>query len=126
MINVRKPVVEALESFIERGGMWDPEAMRSLVDLLERESDETGDRTPLMLAKVFAAILLRMRMTPLDPKLAIDIEAHVYQRLYKVLEAVYDDLPEAELRTRIEVFHRRLSRMIVDEDPRPIDPSVSA
>lgn len=100
--------------------MWDVPAMEHLVDLLETESVETSDRIPLMLAKVFAAILLRAKMAPLDEHLAVDVQAHVYQRLYKVLEAVYDDLPAAEVRTRIEVFHRRLSRMIVDEDPRPV------
>lgn len=118
-VGMQPEVVGALEHFIEHGDMWDVPAMRRLVDLLERQSEATGDRIPLMLAKVFAAILLRASMAPVDAKLAIDIEAHVYQRLYKVLEAVYDDLPEAEMRTRIEVFHRRLSRMIVDEDPRP-------
>lgn len=117
---MRPEVVEALEGFIERGEMWDEQAMEHMVDFLEGQSVETGDRIPLMLAKVFAAILLRMKMAPIDKHLAFDVQAHVYQRLYKVLEATYDDLPEAEVRTRIEVFHRRLSRMIVDEDPRPV------
>lgn len=120
---MRQQIVEVLEGFIERDEMWDSEAMEHLVDLLEAETNETGDRIPLMLAKVFAAILLRMRMTPIDPHLKFDVEAHVYQRLYKVLEATYDGLPDAETRTRIEVFHRRLSRMIVDEDPRPVSES---
>ena len=120
---MRPHIVEALEGFIERGEMWDREAMERLLDLLESESIETGDRIPLMLAKVFAAVLLRMRMAPIDKHLAFDVEAHVYQRLYKVLEAVYDDLPDSEVRTRIEVFNRRLSRMIVDEDPRPVSES---
>jgi len=113
-------VVEVLEGFIERGEMWDVPAMEAIVDFLEAETDATGDRIPLMLAKVFAAILLRTKMAPMDEHLAVDVQAHVYQRLYKVLEAAYDDLPEAEMRTRIEVFQRRLSRMIVDENPRPI------
>lgn len=120
---MRAHVVEALEQFIEQGEMWDVPAMERLVDLLETESVETADRIPLMLAKVFAAILLRTKMAPIDEHLAVDVQAHVYQRLYKVLEAVYDGLPEAEVRTRIEVFHRRLSRMIVDEDPRPVSDS---
>ncbi|MBI2168512.1 MAG: hypothetical protein HYU28_03280 [Actinobacteria bacterium] len=113
-------VVAALEGFIERGEMWNRPAMERLVDFLESETERTGDRLPLMIAKVFAAVLLRMGMAPIDKHLAYDVEAHVYQRLYKVLEAVYDDLPDSEVRTRIEVFHRRLSRMIVDEDPRPV------
>lgn len=116
-------MVEEIERFIERGEMWDVPAMERLVDLLERETVETGDRLPLMLAKVFAAVLLRMRMAPIPDKLRVDVEAHVYQRLYKVLEAVYDRLPDAEVRTRIEVFQRRMSRMIVDENPRPVDAS---
>lgn len=120
---MRAHIVEALEGFLERGEMWDSEAMEELVSVLEAETNATGDRIPLMLAKVFAAILLRMRMAPIDTHLAFDVQAHVYQRVYKVLEAAYDDLPDAELRTRIEVFRRRISRMIVDEDPRPVSES---
>lgn len=120
---MREAIVEALEGFVERGEMWHTAAMEGLVDLLERESEETNDRIPLMLAKVFAAVLLRQKMAPIDEHLAVDVEAHVYQRLDKVLEAVHEGLPDAEVRTRIEVFHRRLSRMIVDEDPRPVSDS---
>lgn len=122
---MRAHIVTALEGFIERGEMWDRPAMEGLVNLLEAETDETGDRIPLMLAKVFAALLLRMGMMPIDPHLSVDVQAHVYQRLYKVLEAAYDGLPAAEMRTRIEVFQRRLSRMIVDEDPRPVPGDVA-
>lgn len=116
---MRRHVIETLEEFIEQGELWDRHATNQLVELLERETREVGDPLPAMLAKVFSAILLRTEMGPLDRKKAIEIEAHVYQRLYKVLEAFYDELPPAEARTRIEVFHRRLSRLLVEEDARP-------
>lgn len=118
---MREHVIEELEAFIERGDLWDLPAIERLVGLLERETDETGDPSTAMLAKVFSAIVFRMKMLPMTEQLAADVEAHVYQRLYKVLEAEWDDLPEAEVRTRVEVFQRRLSRMIVDENPRPVD-----
>ncbi len=114
-------MVRTLEGFIERGEMWDAAAMKAAVGTLEAETSETGDPLPAMLAKVFTAVLMRMEMEPIPEKLSYDVEAHVYQRLYKVLEACYDDLPRAEIRTRIEVFQRRLSRMIVEENPRPVD-----
>lgn len=117
---MRPETIAELEAFLEEGGMWDTEAMTHVVDVLGADAEETGSRLPLMLAQVFTAILLRMTMAPIDEHLRYDVEAHVYQRLYKVLEACYDDLPDAEIRTRIEVFRRRLSRMIVDEDPHPV------
>lgn len=119
---MRPQIVHELEGFIERGELWDERATSRLVDVLERESEETGDPLPASLAKVFTAVVLRSRMGPIDPHLAIDIEAHVYVRLYKILEACYDDLPDGEIRTRIEVLHRRLSRMLVDENPRVAGP----
>lgn len=118
---MHQEVVEALEGFVERGEMWNVLAMEHVVAILEEETARSGDPNPAMLAKVFAAILMRSRMGPMREQLAYDVEAHVYQRLDKVLEAVHEGLPGAEVRTRIEVFHRRLSRMIVDEDPRPVD-----
>lgn len=118
---MRAHVIDELHSFIEHGDVWDVATMEHLVRVLEDENAATGEEAPLMLSKVFAAVVLRMKMAPMPLKLATDVEAHIYQRLYKVLEAVWDELPEAEVRTRIEVFQRRLSRMIVDENPRPVD-----
>ena len=46
---------------------------------------------------------------------AADVEAIIYPRLWKVMEAARDGLPDAEMRTRIEVMNRRLARVFAEE-----------
>jgi hypothetical protein len=46
---------------------------------------------------------------------ASDVEGVVYPRLWKIMEAVGDGMPDGELRTRIEVFNRRLARCFANE-----------
>jgi len=48
-------------------------------------------------------------------EVAANIEAVAYPCLWKVLEAVRGGLPDGELRTRIEVMGRRLSRTFAEE-----------
>jgi hypothetical protein len=43
------------------------------------------------------------------------VEAVVYPRLWKVLEAVRAELPEGEQRTRVHVLNRRLARLLAAE-----------
>jgi len=54
-------------------------------------------------------------MGPVPLRLSANIEAVAYPRLWKVLEAVRGGLPDGELRTRIEVMGRRLSRTFAEE-----------
>lgn len=124
---VRRELLDELFGFIERGDMWDVAALERVAHLLSAETEATHDSLPALLAKVFTAILMRMKMGPIDPHLRFDLEALVYQRLWKVLEGYWDDMPPAEIRMRIEVFNRRLSRMIVAEDPQatPAGPALT-
>jgi hypothetical protein len=47
-----------------------------------------------------------------------EVEAVIYPRLWKVLEAVREGLPEGEQRARVHVLNRRLARLLAGEaDP---------
>jgi hypothetical protein len=114
---VRPSLIDRLEDFIRAGSLWDAAALEHLVADLEHEATATGDSVPQMLAHPLRAILLRMQMGPVPQRLANDLEGIVYPRLWKVMEAARDGLPDTELRTRIEVLNRRLSRRLVEENP---------
>ncbi|MDQ1403584.1 MAG: hypothetical protein QOG03_1900 [Actinomycetota bacterium] len=116
---MRLEIVDELEEFIRRGGLWDPDELSALIVQLNREGDEQHDPIPGMLAKPLASLLTRMRMGDVPPRFADDVEGIIYPRLWKVMEAVRDGLPDGELRTRIEVLNRRLSRRFVEEEQSP-------
>lgn len=81
----------------------------------EEESDTSDDPIPGLLAHPLRAVSLRMRMGEVSRRMANDIEGILYPRIWKVMEAARDGLPDGELRTRIEVLNRRLSRRLVEE-----------
>lgn len=114
---MRLTLADELEDFVRRGELWDPDELAALVAALERESAETDDPIPAMLARPFASLLVRRRMGALPPRMAHDIEGIIYPRVWKVLEAVRDGVPDGELRARVEVLNRRLSRRFVQERP---------
>jgi hypothetical protein len=86
-----------------------------MVDQLVGESDSTGDPLPGRLGRFLDAITIRTRISDVPASLRVQIEAIVYPRLWKVIEGIRDDMPDAELRTRIEVMNRRLARLFVEE-----------
>ncbi|HEX2039990.1 MAG TPA: hypothetical protein VHF47_09710 [Acidimicrobiales bacterium] len=114
---MRAPLVDELEEFVRRGGLWDRGELDGLVTRLERESDETGDPIPRLLAHPLRALLVRLGMGEVPRRMANDVEGILYPRIWKVMEAARDGLPDGELRTRIEVLNRRLSRRLVEERP---------
>ncbi|MEO5679204.1 MAG: hypothetical protein ABIS47_06010 [Acidimicrobiales bacterium] len=117
---MRIAVADDLEAFVESGALWDPAAVEALVARLDAETAATGDPLPAQLARPLGSVLWRLRLGPVPTRLAADIEAVAYPRLWKVLEAVRQGLPDGELRIRIEVMGRRLSRRFADE-VRPTD-----
>lgn len=114
---MRHELADDLEDFVRRGELWDPAELTRLVTDLEREGAETDDPIPAMLAQPFTSLLLRQRMGEITPRMAHDIEGIIYPRLWKVMEAVREDLPDGEVRTRVEVLNRRLARRFVEEQP---------
>ena len=115
MMIVRPGLVDELEEFIRDGDLWDRQALKRVIGRLEDESHDTSDPVPQMLAHALRAIDLRLGMGEIPQRLANDLEGIVYPRIWKVMEAARDGLPDGELRTRIEVLNRRLSRRLVEE-----------
>ena len=114
---VRVEIVEELEEFIRAGQMWDKDELGALIARLEAESDATNDPVPRLLSRPLSSLLWRMRIGELDSRFADDVEGIIYPRLWKVMEAVWDGMPDSELRTRIEVLNRRLARRFAEEQP---------
>ena len=112
---VRTDLVEDLEEFVRLGSLWDDAECAGMVDRLLAESEATDDPLPARLGRFIEAVLIRNRMGDVSTHLVCDIEAIVYPRLWKLIEAIRDGMPDGELRTRIEVMNRRLSRLFVDE-----------
>lgn len=110
-------LVDELEDFVRRGGLWDPDDLDALITRLEVEADSHEDPIPRLLAHPLRALLVRLGMGEVPARMANDVEGIVYPRIWKVMEAARDGLPDGELRTRIEVLNRRLSRRLVEERP---------
>ena len=108
-------MADDLEAFVEAGDLWDSDAVIALIARLDAESATTGDPLPAQLGRPLGSVLWRLQLGPVPSRLAADIEAVTYPRLWKVLEAVRGGLPDGELRIRIEVMGRRLSRTFAEE-----------
>jgi hypothetical protein len=114
---MRLETVDELEDFVGRGALWDDGQLSALIARLERDADEHEDPIPRLLSQPLRSVLVRMRMEPISPRMVNDVEGIVYPRVWKVMEAVRDGLPDGELRTRIEVLNRRLARRFAEEQP---------
>ncbi len=105
---MRREVVDELEAFIATESLWDAEALAAMVSRLGGEEDSVSP----VLAANLAAVLGRIRRAPLSVRLTADVEGVVYPRLWKVMEGVWDGLPETELRTRASGLDRRLAPLL--------------
>ena len=104
-------VVAFLEQLFETGFTWDE---AELADLSRRL--EALDGSPVAeLAHGFAGVRLRLQMGDMGEPLRREVEAVIYPRLWKVLEAVRAGLPEGEQRARVHVLNRRLARLLASE-----------
>ena len=114
---MRLELADDLEEFIRAGNIWHEEALGALIAHLEEESEATDDPLPRMLSRPLSSLLWRMKLGEPEKRFADDVEGIVYPRLWKVLEAIRDGMPDGEMRTRIEVLNRRLARRFADESP---------
>jgi hypothetical protein len=105
-------MADELERWIEAGGLWDAAGL----DVIQARLAELGTLSA-DLVHVFGALRLRLEMGPVAPSMHRDVEAVVYPRLWKVIEAARLDLPTGEQLTRIQVLNRRLAQLFVLEDP---------
>jgi hypothetical protein len=108
---VEPDVVTFLEQLFEAGFVWDE---AELVDLTDRLA--ALGRSPVAeLAHGFGGVRLRLAMGEVPEPLRREVEAVIYPRLWKVLEAVRAGLPEGEQRARVHVLNRRLARLLANE-----------
>ena len=104
-------VVTFLEQLFEVGFVWDEADLEALVGRLE-----ALDGSPVAgLAHGFAGVRMRLAMGDVPEPLRREVEAVIYPRLWKVLEAVRAGLPDGEQRARVQVLNRRLARLLAAE-----------
>ena len=104
-------VVEFLEQFLEAGFVWDEAALGDLSDRLAA----LGASPVAELARGFDGLRIRLGMGELAEPRRREVEAVIYPRLWKVLEALRAGLPEGEQRARVQVLNRRLARLLAAE-----------
>ena len=109
-------VVAFLEHLFETGFTWDEAELADLSVCLEA----LGGSPVAGLAHGFTGVRLRLQMGDMAEPLRREIEAVIYPRLWKVLEAVRGGLPEGEQRNRVQVLNRRLAQLLAGE----VDPLV--
>ncbi len=107
---MRAEVVDELEGFIASDDLWRPAQLEAMVGCLEVEDDPVARRLAANLGKV----LRRIQCQPVPDRLAADIEGVIYPRLWKLMEAVWDDLPESELHIRVEALVHRLAPLLAE------------
>jgi hypothetical protein len=112
---VRAEVADELEAFVEAGSLWDPPALAAFVQRLAEVSEADDDPLVGRLGRFLEAVRLRQQVGEVSAPFRAEIEAVVYPRVWKVIEAVRADMPDGELRTRLEVMNRRLARLFVEE-----------
>jgi hypothetical protein len=111
MAGVEPEVVAVLEHLFEAGFVWDEAELDDLTDRLTA----LGGSPVAELAHGFAGVRLRLGMGAMPEPLRREVEAVIYPRLWKVLEAVRAGLPEGEQRARVHVLNRRLARLLATE-----------
>ncbi|MEY2405014.1 MAG: hypothetical protein QOD38_2565, partial [Acidimicrobiaceae bacterium] len=97
------------------GHLWSNQDCAAMVEHLSAESEASGDPLPGRLGRFLDAVNIRTRLSDVPSSLRVQIDAIVYPRVWKLIEGIRDGMPDAELRTRIEVMNRRLARLFVEE-----------
>jgi hypothetical protein len=112
---MRLALVDELEEFVRRGALWDTTELDALIALLEADAVAESDAIAGLLSQTLRSIGLRAQLGEIPKRVAGDVEGIVYPRLWKIMEAVRDDMPDGELRIRVQVFNRRLARCFAAE-----------
>ncbi len=112
---MRSALADELEDFVGRGDLWSGEDLGALVDRLRTEAEDLGDPNASLLAAALATLRARVNEGTLPSRTAHELEAIVYPRMWKVIEAARGGLPDGELRTRIGALDRRLSELLARE-----------
>jgi hypothetical protein len=112
---MRMELADELEEFVRLGHLWSNQDCAAMVEHLNAESETSGDPLPGRLGRFLDAVSIRTRLSDVPSSLRVQIDAIVYPRVWKLIEGIRDGMPDAELRTRIEVMNRRLARLFVEE-----------
>lgn len=104
-------VVAFLEDLFETGFVWDEAGLAELAGRLEALAGSPVAE----LAEGFSAVRLRLERGEISEARRREVEAVIYPRLWKILEAVRAALPEGEQRSRVQVLNRRLARLLAGE-----------
>jgi hypothetical protein len=104
-------VITLLEEIFETGFSWD----EADLDDLARRLGGLGGSPVAELAEAFAAVRGRLAAGEVPEPLRREVEAVVYPKLWKVLEAVRAGLPEGEQRSRAQVLNRAVARLLTAE-----------
>jgi hypothetical protein len=112
---MRMELADELEEFVRLGHLWSNVDCDQMVERLNAESASSGDPLPARLGRFLDSVSIRTRISDVPSSLRVQIDAIVYPRVWKVIEGIRDGMPDAELRTRIEVMNRRLARLFVEE-----------
>lgn len=111
---MRSDVIAVLEAFFEDGFSWD----EAVLDDVSRRLVALEGSPVAGLAEGVAVVRHRLKAGAVPETLRHEVEAVVYPKLWKVLEAVRAGLPDGEQRTRVQVLNRRLARVLAAErDP---------
>jgi hypothetical protein len=108
---VTADVITVLEDIFETGFTWDEAAL----DDLSRRLGALGDSPVAELAEGFGGVRRRLETGEVSVSLRREVEAVIYPKLWKVLEALRAGLPEGEQRARVQVLNRRLARLLATE-----------
>ena len=104
-------VATFLEELFEAGITWDEAELAGIVD-----GFAALGRSPVAeLAEGFAGVRNCLETGEMAEALRREVEAVIYPRLWKVLEAVRAGLPEGEQRARVQVLNRRIARLLAAE-----------
>ncbi len=110
-------VITLLEDFFEDGFSWE----EAVLDDLTRRLAALEGSPVAGLAEGLAGVRHRLESGGVPEPLRREVEAVIYPKLWKVLEAVRAGLPEGEQRARVQVLNRRLARVLDTE----VDPILS-
>ena len=105
---MRQAIVEELERFIGAHSLWHRNELGQMIERLRAEPDGVCHR----LADNLAAVQRTIDAGTPTTRLVADVEGVMYPRLWKLMEAVWDALPDSELSTRATVLHQRLAPLL--------------
>ncbi|MDP9070931.1 MAG: hypothetical protein M3N68_06560 [Actinomycetota bacterium] len=114
---MRSALADELEAFVARGDLWSSEELATLIHRLRSEAEDLGDPNASLLAAALDTLVTPVAEGTLSSRTAHELEAVVYPRMWKVMEAARGGLPDGEVRTRVAALHRRLSELLARERP---------